>query len=393
MIAPLLLAATLAAAPEAAPDAGAPATFETKVTLELKGASVKDTLEKIAFLLDATPIFEPGIEGTLTLSATDKPIGELLTFIEKAANVRVALDVKGRAEVGKPDLVQRRLVVTRGEREAPPENDAALDRELFANPALPRRAKGEKPDPGLRSDVFEFRSAGGVAATWKLPFAGIASVDIPGCAAPVRLAVLWASDRVRVAVPGSGAGSRIERPGNAARKESSRRIALPGCRETFTMTQLADDANVVARSARRDATPRDQFTITPIVLEVTSAAEKVVTAPKVQAMTGGMFSLSSRARTGAIAGTSFLYEGASIWGTVFERTATDVLLALSTAVDREIEPAPGEPVVVVRRAESDQLLRVPLGEKQRVTLSPTYGAGGSTLVMDLTITPMERRAE
>jgi hypothetical protein len=77
-------------------------------------------------------------------------------------------------------------------------------------------------------------------------------------------------------------------------------------------------------------------------------------------------------------------------GLIIDRTANDVLIALSTTVDREVQPAPGEPVVVIRRAESDESLRIPFGKTERVTISPTYGRGGSALVLVLTVTPIEK---
>ena len=65
-----------------------------------------------------------------------------------------------------------------------------------------------------------------------------------------------------------------------------------------------------------------------------------------------------------------------------EKRAT---VAVSSTVLREVDPRDGGQAVTIRIAHSRESASLAFGKSQRVVLSPTFGRGGSALVLDVVI--------
>ena len=376
----VLVAAPAAAAPAAdvaAPEAGAEreslprkaadGRLEQRITLQLKDADLRNVLEKMAALLDATPIIEPGaVDGSkVSIEVHDTPVVKIFQMLAKSHDLSIVLD-------GKSLLVSK---ISAQPRKA--SDDQISDRDLLADGSLPRRR--EEPPPS-RGPHIEIRpdGPGRISSVWSIR--GIGQITLPGCTGPILVAPLGsdAFDGLpRLAFPSSD----LERfsAGRIARAEAPFRI--PECPFDLTFT-TADGAAQEPGNGR--AQGQGMFLMKTRLLEVSPTAEDhVLSAPKVASPVGAAATIRTGWRTA---------QGSPTTGNEFVMSATVLLadesqavIALVANLLRPVDLRDGTPPQTIRLAHAEESLRVKLGQPERITVSSTWGRGRSALVLEIIV--------
>jgi hypothetical protein len=376
MMPPLALALALVLAPPAAgPEAsgappaasGARALLDEKITLNLKDADLGQVLDRLATLLGKTLILQPGIDGTVTIDIREAPVSEVLASLQTSHALSIRLEG------------ERMYVTKAGEklRRGPGKPDEeGLDLAFLADTSLPRRLASDKPK---RFDgSFEIRAEDGTGV-WEIG-GSLGTVTLPGCAGPLPVILLPGDffdgvPRVVFGPARGGAGlARSVAPGGTVR--------LPDCSAPLTLKALD------SRDGASKAVPvsqAGQYQLAVKILEA-GARDELLSAPSIAMRAGEVAALQSKD-----AGShDLLGQGVHMNVAVLDMGETDALLVCSVSVTRDVEPARGEPPVTIRIARADESLRLTYGKPERVTVSPTYGRGYSSLVLELTL---ERLAE
>lgn len=356
MIAPILLAAALAGAPGPAAAAPSPSArnerLDFPVTLALKEASLVDILEKLADLLEVTPIFEPGLGGRLSLELRGVPAEKALEMVGRAAKVEISL--RGRVMRVRPSA---------GARPAP-----------AAPPARGSLAFGEvarfwiegAEDRPLDVRVPEF----------------VGHVDLPGCAERVTVARLGPAPgparALALAVrpsPGARSSARVLDGGDA----EGARLLLPGCDGRLVVAAGgALSPGAIAPTPVRDRLP---LVASVRVLEVTEEGDESLSEPRVGFSSGAGFRVASHvARDEARS----VFEDVEVSGACLEvepeRGAA--LLAVSAGLSRGPADGGAPRTLVARRAES---LWLSLGRPVRWTVDSSWDGGRAAIVVELTL--------
>lgn len=399
MRAALVLLATLLAAPSAraaslsdgasSPPPDRKEILRTPIDIELKGASLKDVVEKIAILLEATPIVAPGVEGRIDVRFTATPLSKVLDALMAASGTTIRL------------AGDRLYVYPAGNGERTPLSDEDLDRKLLADRSLPRRPAGEAARKS--TNVLEFRADEPDAETVTYRIDRHAVLALPGCFHTVtplsgvevvplggdpfdgskRLAFFeWDAprtseglpDRIRiVSVPGDGT------PALPA-------LSLSGCRSPYLIRARSDGPaqEPLARlySAR-------QFMATMAILEVGPEGERALSSPRIQTVENVMATVMTGSQRLSASGAS-LETRTRVEFTPVASSGDEAWLAVVATISRDVEPAAGAPPVRIRVASAAETLRVRLGETETVVLSSTYGQGESALILTVKVEEVKR---
>lgn len=368
MILPVLVAAALAGAPavEAAP---APAPIETDVqdrldepiALQLKDASVVDVLEKMADLLEVTPILDPGVGGRFSVEISNVPLRKALEMIGQAANVDITVSSK---------VLRARA--------------KAASRATGAATAPAARTSDPVPLGGVLR--FWLDGAGAPPVAVRVPdFAG--RVEVPGCAEPVTVGRLGPYGGATVgvalaAVDRSGGGAKGRILGEAA--ASGTKVWLAGC-DPRLLVEVGDPLpGAVLKEPLRVAKP-EPLILTMKLLERTEDGEESLSEPRVAFRSDSGFITKSGFEAGPKDAFS---QVAEIHGLPLDLRAEDesLLFAVFAAVTRT--PAGGGPVLVARRAET---FRLQMGKPLRWTIDSSWDGGRAAIVLELTVDRMSAR--
>lgn len=363
MILPILVVAALAGAP-AAEAVPAPAPIETGVqnrldvpiALQLKDASVVDVLEKLADLLEVTPILDPGVGGRVSVDIPNVPLRKALEMIGQAANVDVTVTSK----------VLRVRAKAAGA--APPPTTAPVPAPLGGALRFWLDGTGEPP------------------VTVRVPdFVG--RVDVPGCAEPVTVGRLGAYGGATVgvaiaAVDRSGGGAKGRILGEAA--ASGTKVWLAGC-DPRLLVEVGDPLpGAVVKEPLRVPKP-EPLVLTMKLLERTEDGEESLSEPRVAFRSDSGFSTKSGFEAGPKDAFS---QVAEIHGLPLDLRAEDesLLFAVFAAVTRT--PAGGGPSLVARRAET---FRLQMGKPLRWTVDSSWDGGRAAIVLELLVDRMPAR--
>lgn len=377
-----LLLAALLGSPGARPvstpiPAPRTATRGEPLTLRLKDADLRATLELLAQLLGKTPILDPAISGTVTLDVVDAPVAEVVRTLERSARARIRIE--GNV-----------LRVTRDE-PAPAPGVTAFDRALLADPGIARRPAG--PLPAREATRFELRAVRDEREPRVLVVGDGAarSFTLPGCRGPILVASLGADpfdQRTRLAffgppAPGDPRLARVvvaEAPDGAPSP-----FPLEGCDGE---RRLVEGSRPGAAEAAFTAAPRgdDALFIRMELLEVGGGREETLTAPAVQVRAGDGWGV----RTSWDPSERPTAETIVLSGVAFESGVEEVVLAVHASVTREIEAPSGERLLV-RTAHGATSFPLRLGGPERWTLSSTWGRGKSALVLSIAAERVSRR--
>ena len=400
MRATLVLLATLLTAPSAraaslsdgasSPSPDRKEILRTPIDIELKGASLKDVVEKIAILLRATPIVAPGVEGrTVDVRFTATPLSKVLDALMAASGTTIRL------------AGDRLYAYPAGNSERAPVTDEELDRRLLADRSLPRRPAGEAARRW--ANVLEFRAdePGAEAVTFRIDRHSV--LALPGCfhtVAPLsgvevvplggdlfdgarRLGFFeWDAprppeglpDRVRiVSVPADGT------PALPA-------VPLSGCRSPYLIRAGGDGP---AQEPLGRLYSARQYMATIAILELGPDGERVLSKPRIQTSENGTASVLTGSPRLSASGVS-LEAQTRVEFTPVASSGDEVWLAVVAAILRDVEPAAGAPPVRIRVASAAETLRVRLGETETVVLSSTYGQGESALILTVKVDEVKR---
>ncbi len=368
MILPVLVAAALAGAPavEAAP-APAPVVSDVQdrldvpIALQLKDASVVDVLEKLADLLEVTPILDPGVGGRFSVEISNVPLRKALEMIGQAANVEVTVS---------PKVLRVRA---KGASKATGAKTA---------PAA------STSDPAPLGGVLRFwlDGTGETPVTVRVPDS-VGRVDVPGCAGPVTLGRLGAYGGATVgvaiaAVDPAGGGAKGRILGEFA--VSGTKAMLSGC-DGRLVVELGDALpGTVAKEPLRVPKP-EPLMLTMKLLERTEDAEESLSEPRIAFRSDSGFSMKSGFEAGPKDAFS---QVAEIHGLPLELRAEDesLLLAVFAAVTRT--PAGSGASLVARRAET---FRLQMGKPLRWTIDSSWDGGRAAIVLELLVERMPAR--
>ena len=378
-------------------DAGSPAAegrsgrapdLSTKVTLTLKDASVKDTLQKLAEILGVTPIMGPDVAGRFSTRAIEIPISEVIHEIEEAFKLTIRI-VDGKMLVSK---------ATAGA--PPPTDDSALERRYLEDRSLPRRAVGPLPKRDLQTFVLRMEGPGAEArsVTFSSPYV---RASLPGCREPVGMMLLgtdlfdgraWIAFAESEEVPGGRRlRGRIAMAASAKVPESTGPVRLPGCPLAFRLLE-AGDLDLKETTISSVDSPQ-AYVVSVQLIEVDGKGETVLAAPRIASRGSVPWAIASGKQVPPFGGPKPLEAMTSLKGGLLEIDDAGALLALAVSITRDVDPGDGTGPVKILIARGAETLRVQFGKPERWTISPTYGLGHSALVAEVTLTkPAEKKA-
>ncbi len=382
MITAAILAAVLAAGTALAGDAASSAApvsanaGDEKISLTLRDADLKNLLEKLATLMDVTPIIAPGVGGTVTMSV-NAPVPEILRSLERDFQITIR-------------VADGRMLVSKASSSPLPLDDDAADSRYLGDSTLPRRPAAAAPK--RFEGAVEFTNGAGQAFVYSLVAPG--TISISGC--PTGL-LMFATPGDRFdGLPGlilksEGAIPRPANPGVTLKGDLPRLLSpslgeavsvdVPGCSAPLSVRLLGSNAGAVAPLP---LPPFGQFRIQLQVLEVSGQGATVLSAPRLQVLGGEPAMIQSgtsrRSATGLVLGQTV--QAAIVVTDASDKTAT---IAVTAAVQRDVDPKDGGALLTIRVAHARESARLAYGKSQRIVLAPTFGRGDSALVLDLVI--------
>ena len=382
MITASILATLLAVVmPPAGAAAGAAAPVsahaaDEKITLNLRDADLKNLLEKLATLMDVTPIIASGIGGTVTMSVS-APVSEILRSLERDFQITIG-------------IADGRMIVSKAASLPPALADDAVDANYLSDSRLARRAAAATPK--RFEGAVELTTSTGEIRIYSLETDG--GIAIPGC--PPGLAIFpLEGDRVD-GLPGlvlktEGALPRPHLPGIVLKSDLPRVLSptlediasvdVPGCSGPLSVRLVASRAGAIAPAPLSSV---GQFIVQPRVIEVGPQEETVLLSPQIHVPGGHSAAITSKEDRSSSRGVS-LFQTIETSLVVVEASEKDATVAISSSIVRDIEARSGGPPVTIRIARARESARLAFGKAHRIVLSPTFGRGDSALVLDLVI--------